>query len=110
MVTDILEFFVRVQKSGAKEVTVCIRPLDGLLLKGDSFFNFVAMITKYRGLKVLVIFQIYKFISASWHPRMMPYLGLGLVMSFTGEELMTYDRKGKIRQATSRGSLHAWSR
>jgi hypothetical protein len=49
MVADIRKFFLRVQEAGAKEVTVCMRSLEGLVLSIESFFNFVAMITKIAG-------------------------------------------------------------
>lgn len=92
MVTDIRSFFHRVKKAGAKAVTVCIRSLDGLVVEIESIFDFVTMITKDRGLKLLPIWQIYKYDADSWYPRMIPYRGLGSVMSFTGEELMIYAR------------------
>jgi hypothetical protein len=88
MVEDIREFFLKIPKGS--EVTVCIRSLDGLVLHIGSFFNFIAMITKDRGLKALVVFQIYKYNQDSYHPRMVPFRGLGSVIPFTGAELMSF--------------------
>lgn len=58
------------------------------MVEVESILDFVTMITKDRGLKLLLIWKIYKYDADSRHPRMIPYRGLGSVMNFAGEELM----------------------
>jgi hypothetical protein len=101
MVTDIKAFFTNIPQGS--DVTICIRCLDGLILNVASFFEFVSFVVRDCKLNALVIFQIYKFTPYLNHPRMVPFLGLGSVIPFTGAELRRYDKRredpsGEIEQ------------
>jgi hypothetical protein len=93
MVTDIKAFFHKIPKGA--EVTVLLRCLDGLVVHRSSFNQFVRFIVDDCGLKLLLVFQIYKFNKALYHSRMVSYLGLGSVIAFTGNELRQYTKSGE---------------
>ena len=88
MVTDIKGFFNKVPRGA--EVTVLLRCLDGLIVHRGSFNDFIRLIVDDCSLELLLIFQIYKYTTPLYYPRMVPYRGLGSVMAFTGRELRAF--------------------
>jgi hypothetical protein len=65
-----------------EEMTILIRTVDGLLVHEGPFLQFVQYLVEARKFKALIIFQIYKYTTGLWHPRMVLYKGLRSVWPF----------------------------
>ena len=92
MIVEIKQFFNRLAPKS--KVTICIRSLDGLTTNIDSFWTFVRYVVKTKELDAKFIWQLSLYTPRLHHRRMRPFLGLGLVIAFTGKELRDYHRHG----------------
>jgi len=69
-------------------ITVVSRGIDGLTSSNTAMKSFLEM---WNGrVKLQIVFQYYLIIDTTDHPRLTPFRGLGLVIAFTGDELLDY--------------------